>query len=100
MRLLLVLILIMVSTSSHSDVYNENGEYVGREYNTTESATFQVAITAVGFLFSTEYRDIKSHKIVIDRGTETMQFDICDDACKEEIKAEVVKKYSFQHQSK
>ncbi|PKG37131.1 hypothetical protein [Psychromonas sp. Urea-02u-13] len=59
MRLLLILIMIIASTPSHSDMYNEKGEYVEYEYYTvsSEEAALNAVIGAVGFLLSEEGRE-------------------------------------------
>ncbi|MGF1806848.1 hypothetical protein L4C31_16500 [Aliivibrio sifiae] len=102
MRLLLVLITIIVSIPSYSEVYNEEGEYVGKDYNTTEAATSNTAIGAVFFLLTKESRDReaiqKSYQIMMDKGSGAIKINTCDDACKAEVQAEVLKKYSFKNQ--
>ena len=99
MRLLSVLIVMIISTSANAapDIYDEDGVYVGKTSLTSGSVKY-IAINNVMKNSSAEFAKYKkavrnSYDAEMKNSVAPASVSTCDDACKKEVQAEIIKKY-------
>lgn len=101
MRLFLVLIIMLVSTSCFSDIYDKDGRYIGAVTTTTQDSVATAAIGAAAIFITrgskTKRRVIESYDIAMSKLTEKPELVECDQVCKKEIQAEVIKKHKINN---